>query len=457
MDAGHLPVAGLTLPWRRARRDASVAGGEASQPPPSPGPAVSSGGPEEGAAAATDIFVARQPIFDEHQRVFAYELLFRSGTDNFFIPGANLDMPSSNVISSGMLLGIPQLTDSRPAFLNFSRTALVRDFAFSFPPRDVVVELLESVEPDEEVVDGCKRLKAAGYRLALDDFVDRPEYAPLVEMADFIKVDVLATSPTERASLARSLRRSGRRMLAEKVESREEFKQTLSEQYELFQGYFFARPTIMTSKALSGFRLNYLRLVRELNNPDVDMYRLEEVVKQEASLTLRFLRRVNSAAFPFRMETSTLRHALVLLGEREIRRCATVWSMAEVAKDIPSEVIVTSTLRGRICEMLARPAGMLERASDLFLVGMFSMLDTILQQPMEQILATLPLSDDVRHALSGGANALRTVLDSVMAYERGQWEEAAALASAARISDRDISVCYAEAISWTRGIFHGAA
>jgi c-di-GMP-related signal transduction protein len=449
-------VAGLKFPWRRSRGDTAPRAAPEPAPPPSP-PASADAESQEGADPATDIFVARQPIFDEHQKVFAYELLFRSGTDNFFIPGADLDMPSSHVISSGMLLGIPQLTDSRPAFLNFSRTALVSDFAFSFPPRDVVVELLESVEPDEEVIDGCKRLKAAGYRLALDDFVDRPGYGPLVEMADFIKVDVLATEADERARLGRDLRRNGRRMLAEKVETREAFTQTLSEQYELFQGYFFARPTIMTSKALSGFRLNYLRLIRELNRPDVDMFRLEEVVKQEASLTLRFLRRVNSAAFPFRMETSTLRHALVLLGEREIRRCATVWSMAEVAKDIPSEVIVTSTLRGRICEMLAQPAGMLERASDLFLIGMFSMLDTILQQPMEQILETLPLSDDVREALSGGTNALRSVLDSVTAYERGQWEDAAAHAAVAGITSRNISVCYADAIIWTRGVFHGTA
>jgi c-di-GMP-related signal transduction protein len=402
---------------------------------------------------STDVFVARQPIFDGRQRVFAYELLFRSGTDNYFIPGANLDMPSSHVIANSMLQGLAKLTDSKPAFLNFSRSALVNDFAFAMPARDVVIEVLESVEPDAEVLEACGRLKRAGYRVALDDFVDRPNYAPLVSVADFLKIDVLATTRDARAALSRTYRSDRRKLVAEKVETREVFDQTVSEGYQYFQGYFFSRPVIMTSKALTGYRLNYLRLIQELNQPDVDMQRLENVVKQEASLTLRVLRRVNSAAYGFRMTTSSLRHALVLLGEREIRLCATVWSLAEIAKDLPSEVIVSSTLRARLCERLAKPAGLADRSSELFLVGMFSMLDAILQQPMDQILATLPLSDDVRHALAGGANPLRAVLDAVTAYERGRWDDVSTLASQAGFTDRDISGCYGDAIAWTRSIF----
>jgi c-di-GMP-related signal transduction protein len=402
---------------------------------------------------ATDIFVARQPIFDERQRVFAYELLFRSGTENYFIPGSNSDMPSSHVIANSMLRGLSELTDSKPAFLNFSRSALVNDFAFALPPRDVVIELLETVEPDAEVIRACQRLKTAGYRLALDDFTERPGYGPLVEMADILKVDVLATTPETRAELCRRYRSDRRRLLAEKVETRDVLDQVVSEAYQFFQGYFFSRPVMMSSKALSGYRLNYLRLIQELNHPDLDMQRLEDVVKMEASLALRILRRVNSAAYGFRMTTSSLRHALVLLGEREIRLCATVWSLAEIAKDLPSEIIVSSTLRARLCERLARPAGLADRSSELFLVGMFSMLDAILQQPMDQILSTLPLSDDLRHALTGGQNPLRAILDAVMAYERGQWDDVSMLTSRAGLTDRDISACYGDAIAWTRTIF----
>jgi c-di-GMP-related signal transduction protein len=404
---------------------------------------------------ATDLFVARQPIFDDRQRVFAYELLFRSGTENFFIPGKNADMPSSHVIAHSMLQGLPQLTDSKPAFLNFSRSALVNDFAFALPPRDVVIEVLETVDPDEEVIAACRRLKQAGYRLALDDFVDRPDYRPLIEMADIIKVDVLASPPAERAAMCRRYRTDRRKLLAEKVETRDVFSDTTAEGYQYFQGYFFSRPVIMTSKAITGYRMNYMRLLKELNEPDVDLQRLEDVLKAEASLALRVLRRVNSAAYGFRMTTSSLKHALVLLGEREIRLCATVWSLAEIARDLPSEIVIASTMRARICESLARPAGMADRASELFLVGMFSMLDAILQQPMEQILATLPLADEVRDALAGMSNPLRAVLDAVTAYERGQWEDVTTLAPRAGLTDRDISARYAEAIAWTREIFAG--
>lgn len=403
-------------------------------------------------ASATDVVVARQPIFDGRQRVFAYELLFRSSQDNYFAQ-TNPDVATSHVLSNGMVVGLGKLTDHKPAFVNFSRTALVENFAFVLSPSDIVIEVLETVEPDEQVIDACRRLKAAGYRLALDDFVDGPQYAPLIELADYIKVDVLATSPADRHGLVTRYATRKRRLLAEKVETREMMKDTVSEGYEFFQGYFFSRPTIVSSRALSGYRLNYLRLLRELNRDDVDIRRLETIVKQEASIALRLLRRVNSAAYGFRMTTSSLGHALVLLGEREIRACATVWSLAELARDMPSELIVASTLRARFCELLATSAGLADQASDLFLLGMFSMLDVILEQPMAEIVETLPLGDDVRDALLGRKNRLRRLFDCILAYERGEWETLPELEAAAGVPDDALAKCYPEAIGWTQAVF----
>jgi EAL and modified HD-GYP domain-containing signal transduction protein len=173
-------------------------------------------------------------------------------------------------------------------------------------------------------------------------------------------------------------------------------------------------------------------------------------------MTFRLLRRVNSAAFGFRLETSSLRHALVLLGEREIRTCATVWAMADMARDVPAELVVASTLRARLCEMLAPLAQMPDRSLDLFLVGLFSSLDAILEQPMERILQTLPLGSDLREALLGGRNPLRGVLECVMAYEQGLWDRASDLALAAGIPEREIPTCYLEAVEWTRDIFQAS-
>jgi c-di-GMP-related signal transduction protein len=404
----------------------------------------------------TDIFVARQPIFDDRQRVFAYELLFRSGPENYFTPGRSPELQTSHVISNGMFIGLAMLTDNKPAFVNFSRDALIGDLALALPPKEIVIEVLESVTADDETLAACRRLKKAGYRLALDDFVDVPERSALVPFADFIKVDVRATPAEATAALARKYKASDVRIVAEKVESREEMQAAKAHGYDFFQGFFFSRPVIVSTRTIPGFRLNYLRLLSELNRPEIDMRRLEEVVKQEASLTFRLLRRVNSAAFGFRLETSSLRHALVLLGEREIRTCATVWAMADMARDVPSELVVASTLRARLCEMLAPLAQMPDRALDLFLVGLFSSLDAILQQPMEKILQSLPLGGDLREALLGGRNPLRSVLECVMAYEQGLWDRASDLAVAAGIPEREIPTCYLEAVEWTRDIFQAS-
>jgi c-di-GMP-related signal transduction protein len=404
----------------------------------------------------TDIFVARQPIFDGSQRVFAYELLFRSGPENYFTPGRSPELQTSHVISNGMFIGLAMLTDNKPAFVNFSREALVGDLALALPPKEIVVEVTESVVADDETMAACHRLKKAGYHLALDRFEDVDERRPLTQFADFIKVDVRDVGEDVAAATATKFKTPTLRLVAEKVESREQMLAAKAQGYDYFQGYFFSRPIIVSTRTIPGFRLNYLRLLAELNRPETDMRRLEEVVKQEASMTFRLLRRVNSAAFGFRLEPSSLRHALVLLGEREIRTCATVWAMADMARDVPSELVVASTLRARLCEMLAPLAQMGDRSIDLFLVGMFSSLDAILEQPMERIVQSLPLGGDVREALLGGRNPLRAVLDCVMAYEQGLWDRASDLALAAGIPVREIPTCYLEAVEWTRDIFQSS-
>jgi c-di-GMP-related signal transduction protein len=401
----------------------------------------------------TDIFVARQPIFDDRQRVFAYELLFRSGPENYFTPGRSPELQTSHVISNGMFIGLAMLTDNKPAFVNFSREALIGDLPLALPPKEIVVEVTETVRADEETLEACRRLKKAGYRLALDRFVDDPERAALVPLADYLKVDIRVVPAATIAALVRKYKTEHLRLIAEKVESRDDMQAAKGQGFDYFQGYFFSRPVIVSTRTIPGFRLNYLRLLAELNRPETDMRRLEEVVKQEASMTFRLLRRVNSAAFGFRLETSSLRHALVLLGAHEIRTCATVWAMADMARDVPSELVVASTLRARLCELLAPFAQISDRAIDLFLVGMFSSLDAILEQPMERILQSLPLGGDIRDALLGGRNQLRGVLDCVIAYEQGLWDRASDSALAAGIPVKEIPTCYLEAVEWTRDIF----
>jgi c-di-GMP-related signal transduction protein len=397
-----------------------------------------------------DTFLARQPIFDHRRRVFAYELLFRSGPENYF-RAPNRVMPSAHVISSGML-GVPELTDGRLAFMNFTRESLLGDFASVLSPEEVVVELLESVPADPEVLEACARLKKAGFRIALDDFVENESTSPLLRFADFIKVDVLQTNEAERARLSRELAPVGIAMLAEKVETWEMFGHAASGGYRYFQGFFFSRPVMVTSKAIPGFRLNYLRLVEELSHP-TNVDRLERIIKQEASIAYRLLRRVNSLAFGFRAEVRSLRHALVLLGEHEIRTSAMVWLFAEIGQEAPSEVIVASTLRARACELIAAECEGRMNPSEAFLVGLFSMLDAIMERPMEQVIANLPVSDAIRSALLGQQNSLKTLLDCVMAYERGGWSQALDLARTLQVDEDALASSYYQALSWVDHVF----
>lgn len=407
-----------------------------------------------GALPATQTFVARQPIFDERDRVFAYELLFRSGLENYFNEvDTTHDLATSQVISEGAFLGLDTLAQGKLAFVNFSRAPLINDMALVLPSDRVVIEVLETVEPDRHVVAACERLKSAGYQIALDDFPADQTDHPLLPLADFVKVDFLATPPDTRRMLAERLRAQGIHMLAEKLETREAHHEAVGAGYRFFQGYFFSRPVIVSARNVPAFRMNYLRLLQEVTDPDVTSERLETIVKQDLSITYRLLRHVNSAAFGFVMEIKSLRHALTLLGLNEIRRWASVWAMADLSRDTPGELVVESVFRGRFCELLAASTMLRARAPELFLMGLFSHLDAIVGRPLDEILSALPVPHDVRDALLGEPNLLRRVLDTVVGYEAADWDRCAFSAAAAGLLEQDLPDSYLQAAEWTNKIF----
>jgi EAL and modified HD-GYP domain-containing signal transduction protein len=401
------------------------------------------------------IFVARQPIFDRHDRVVAYELLFRAGLENYFSEAPDLqDHATSHVISSGAFLSLDTLTQGKLAFINFSRGPLVGDLALLLPPDRVVIEVIETIEPDKEVVAACARLKRAGYRIALDDFTPRDLSSPLIRFADFIKIDLLQTpSDGERQLIADSFRGTPKKLLAEKVETREARQQAADAGCELFQGYFLSQPVIVSATSVPTFRMNYLRLLQEITRPDVGAAHLEGIVKQDLSITYRLLRHINSAAFGFRTEIRSLRSALALLGLDEIRRWASVWAMADLGRDTPGELVVESVRRGRFCELVAERTPYEARAAELFLLGLFSSIDAIIGRPIAEILESLPVPPDVRAALVGEPNVFRHILEMVIAYEAADWEGCARHAAQAGLSDDRLPACYLHATEWATRIF----
>jgi EAL and modified HD-GYP domain-containing signal transduction protein len=400
-----------------------------------------------------DIFVARQPIFDRKRNVVAYELLFRSGTDNFF-DFHDGDMAASRVIDESLLgFGLDKLTAGRRAFVNFTRRVLVKQLYTLLPSRYVVIELLETVEPDQEVIQACIDLKDQGYTLALDDFVFHPKFRPLIELADIIKVDFLLSDKAERQKLPGLLRGSGVELLAEKVETHEDLTEALDFGYKYFQGFFFCKPEIVQKKGIPGFKLNYLRFIQEVNRPDMDFDRLELIIKQEMSLSVKLLRYLNSAWFGWRHEVDSIRHAVRLLGERQIKKWASLVAMTGMGDDKPTELVVTSLIRARFCELLAPHVGLKHRDLELFLMGMLSLIDALMDRPLEDALAGISISADVKAALLGEDSPLSPVYQIVQAYERVDWDRLFSLASSLEIDGGTIAEMYADSVEWADEAF----
>jgi c-di-GMP-related signal transduction protein len=396
-------------------------------------------------------YIARQPIFDEKLNVVAYELLFRSDLDNY-CKSTDTTQASTSVISDSLsTFEFGQLTDGKRAFINVGRESLLSGVASLLPPDHVAIELLESVEADDAVVDACRRLVGDGYRIALDDYVDRPEMRPLLDLAHYVKIDVLATPEDALPALVARLHRQAPkvRLLAEKVETREVFARCARLGFSLYQGYFFARPTIVAGSEIPGAKLNYLRLLREIAESTYDIGRVEQILKADVAISYKLLRYVNSAAFGVRNRVSSLREAIVLLGQSNIRKLAALWAMAGLGKDAPQELLSISVTRARFCEEFAAVTGMAPNQSELFLLGMFSVIDVMVGRSMTDIVAQLPVSEEVRAGLADATGPLRPVLDCVIAYERGDWATVEAFAAAHGIDADTIPALYVDALAIT--------
>ncbi len=395
-----------------------------------------------------DLFVARQPIFDRAQQAIAYELLFRSATGGP-VQAADYEQAALDVLRDiFFVFGLEHLTSGKKAFVNLSRRALVEEKVTIFPPETTIVEILEDIEPDEEVVAACANLKKAGYKLALDDFVYRESLDPLIELADYIKVDFKITAGEERRELIN--RYAGRQIqfIAEKVETHDEFHEAYECGYAFFQGFFICEPEIISSRDVPGFKVNYLHLLKEINRPDLDMDSLEEIIKHDVSLSYKLLRYLNSAWFGWRTEVKTIKAALIRLGEKPVRKWVSMIAFTNMAEDKPPELLLASLIRARFCELIGQEAKIKDKELDLFLMGMFSLIDALIDRPLPELLNELSLSKEVKEALLDDGASLGKVYRLVIAYERGDWESVASLADTLKATRTRVPECYTEAVEW---------
>jgi c-di-GMP-related signal transduction protein len=397
-------------------------------------------------------FVARQPILTTDEKVFGYELLFRDGVEDFF-QHSDVDAASRSTLNTSMLLGLDVLCDGHRAFINCTRDILLKDYITLLPSEQAVVEILEIVPPDDLVVAACRRLKEAGYTIALDDFAVNDPREALTDFADIIKVDLRDTSPADAAAMVKRYGPWRCRMLAEKVETREEFDAAKKAGFLYFQGYFFRRPEILTTQEIPANRLNYMRMLTAVSQTDLDVREIENLVKGEASLCYRLLRYLNSAAFGFANEIHSVRHALAILGEREVRRWIRLVATLGAGQGKTSELVLSAMVRARFCELLSPkiPHG----DSDLFLMGLLSMMDVILEIPISQVLDQLPIDQETKSVLLGGASRLRPFDQLMLAQESGEWKTASELTSQLHLNESEVAECYWQAMQWAREVSAG--
>lgn len=345
-------------------------------------------------------------------------------------------------------MGLDVLCDGRHAFLNCTRDTLIKGLVALLPPASTIVEVLENVPSDAEVIAACQSLKGQGYMIALDDYVAGDRREPLAEVADIIKVDLQLTTEGERDRLVRQLGGGRCRMLAEKVETPHQFGQARDQGFLYFQGFFFRRPEMMSTHDVPANRLNYIRMLQEVSRPELDIAQLERLIKEEASICYRLLRYMNSAVFSFKKEIHSVGHALSLLGERDTRRWVRLIAAVGAGQDKTSDLVLSALVRGRFCELLAPKVAHGE--SDLFLMGLLSLIDAMLETPMETILERIPLDSPTKSVLLGQPSVLRPVFQLMLAHESGEWEAAAALSSGLRLDTDDVAACYWQAQQWGR-------
>lgn len=393
-------------------------------------------------------FIARQPILDTKQQIFGYELLFRAGADATF-SDADSEMATRSTLDLSLLLGAEALTEGLPAFINCTRESLCSGIVNTLPKELVVLEVLEDVPADEETVRECQRLKKAGYRLALDDIVSTTDRLELLELADVVKVDFLLTDAKQQKALAQRFGRRGVQMLAEKVETHEQFRAALKMGYTLFQGYFFCRPVTMSAKDLPSTHMGYLEILRKVYEPELDYQALERAIREEPSLCYRLLRYLNSAAFGT-YQVHSIVHALNLLGRDELRKWVSLVAAISLAGPQSAELIRMALMRARFCEQLAIQRGW--APTDFFLTGLFSLLDAILDRPLAQIIENIPISKPCRDALIGEPNRLRQALELAVVSSRGEWGKLPELCEKLGCTELEVYQWQTEAQRWVHSM-----
>ncbi|MFT8389996.1 MAG: EAL domain-containing protein [Sporolactobacillus sp.] len=400
-----------------------------------------------------DIYVARQPIYDRRMTVFGYELLYRSGSKNYFEGIDDATATATLLNNSILVMNFDELTDGTRGFINFSEGFLKAEFPKLISPNKIVIEILERVQITEQVIEACKALKKSGYTLALDDFTFDPSIikSGLLQYIDIIKIEFSLTNLKQQLTLMKQCD-PHIQFLAEKVETQNEYAIARRMGYELFQGYYFSRPIIMNDHDIPSLNHIMLQIISELKNPETDYERLTEMFQADVGLAYKVIRLANTVNYGTKTTIGSVRQALTRVGLIDLEKWMSLLMLQDLKVKTNEEVIKNSLIRAKMMESLAACLPAPISANEYFMTGLFSQLDVILNKDMRDVIYSLPITEAIKRALTGEKNRMNDVLMLVAALQEADWQTAMPLLKTYEISVQTCMAKYLDALKWVRTI-----
>ncbi len=399
--------------------------------------------------AKQSVLIARQPIFDNNADVYAYELLFRQNQENQSgVTADNGDMATTVVINNAFMeFGLEQIVGQKLAFINLTRNFLIGSIPLPFTQKGVVIEVLEDIKVDEQIVKAVNNLAKQGFTIALDDFIFSEEWRPLVGLAAIIKIDLMAYNREQLIESVAFLKTTNAKLLAEKIETLEEYELCKSLGFDFYQGYFFCKPTILGNQPIPSNNMTLLRILADLQKPDIEFKQLEQLISQDASLCFKLLRFLNSAALALPRKIESLGEGLVILGLKMIKKWTTLIALSGMDMDhsVNNEVLIIVLVRAKMAEQLAKAFNC--EPDSAFIVCLFSLLDVMLSKSMQDILLPLPLGDDIKLALIDRDGNLGNMLDFIVRYE-----QQLTFKLPKGLTEEEINKAYVNATEWVMSI-----
>lgn len=400
-----------------------------------------------------DVFVARQPIFDRSNKVVAYELLYRTDENNYFDYTV-----SSNIATSILLMnayysfGIDHLIGNKLAYINFSKSLIENDIPLLLDENLIVIELLETVKPDQTLLNKLRYVKERGYTIALDDYSYHYPYEDLVEFADIIKVDFLNNTLEQIIEICLKYKKLGKILLAEKVETYELYLWARKVGFDYFQGYYFSKPILMKRNALPDSAYQYFRLLEKMNVPEPNYKEISGIIETDVTLTYKLLKLINSR-FTLVSDVTSIQHGLAILGINAFRKWLSLAMMQNIATHKTPEVVKIAMIRSQFMDKVARESSIKRYADEITLVGILSVIDILLEAPMEEILKNLPLTKKVKATLLGEDTDYNIIFKILRTYENGDFYQLEPLCESIRFDSNKLPKIYCTSVKWAEDLF----